>query len=63
MKLRERGDRQRAEADAGPVRFLAELFGAPASDLEDTIRLLTLGLVAVLDPLAIALLLAAGVRT
>ena len=51
------------EADAGPVRFLAELFGAPASDLEHTIRLLTLGLVAVLDPLAIALLLAAGVRT
>jgi hypothetical protein len=55
--------RKRAEADAGPVRFLAELFGAPASDLEHTIRLLTLGLVAVLDPLAIALLLAAGVRT
>jgi hypothetical protein len=55
--------RKRAEADAGPVRFLAELFGAPASDLEHTIRLLTLALVAVLDPMAIALLLAAGVRT
>jgi len=51
--------RKRAEADAGPVRYLAELFGTPATDL---IRLLTLALVAVLDPLAIALLLAAGGR-
>jgi len=53
--------RRRAEADAGPVRYLAQLIGAP--DLEHTIRLLTLALVAVLDPLAIALLLAAGVRS
>jgi hypothetical protein len=55
--------RRRAEADAGPVRYLAQLIGASASDLEHTIRLLTLALVAVLDPLAIALLLAAGVRS
>jgi len=55
--------RKRAEADAGPVRYLAELIGTPASDLEHTIRLLTLALVAVLDPLAITLLLAAGVRS
>lgn len=52
--------RRRAEADVGPVRYLAELIGAPASDLERPVRLLTLALVAVLDPMAVALLLAAG---
>ena len=52
--------RQRAEADVGPVRYLAELIGTPATDLERPVRLLTLALVAVLDPLAVALLLAAG---
>jgi hypothetical protein len=57
------GQRKRAEADVGPVRYLAELIGASATDLEHPIRLLTLALVAVLDPLAIALLLAAGVCT
>ena len=54
--------RKRAEADVGPVRYLAELIGTPATDLERPIRLLTLTVVAVLDPLAIALLVAAGVR-
>jgi hypothetical protein len=55
--------RRRAEADVGPLRYLAELAGAPATDLERPVRLLTLALVAVLDPMAVALLLAAGVRT
>jgi len=53
-------DRRRAEADVGPVRYLAELIGMPATDLERSVRLLTLALVAVLDPMAVALLLAAG---
>jgi hypothetical protein len=35
----------------------------PASDLERAVRLLTLALVAVLDPMAVALLLAAGAHT
>ena len=52
--------RRRAEADVGPVRYLAELIGTPATDLERPVRLLTLALVAVLDPMAVALLLAAG---
>jgi len=56
------GERKRIEADVGPVRYLAELMGAPATDFERPVRLLTLALVAVLDPLAIALLLAAGAR-
>jgi hypothetical protein len=36
--------------------------GIPATDLERPVRLVTLALVAVLDPMAVALLLAAGVR-
>ena len=55
--------RRRAEADVGPVRYLAELIGAAATDLERPVRLLTLALVAVLDPLAVALLFAAGTHT
>jgi len=55
--------RRRAEADAGPLRYLAELTGAPATDLERPVRLLTLALVAVLDPMAVVLLLAAGIHT
>ena len=55
--------RQRAEADVGPQRYLAELTGASATDLERPVRLLTLALVAVLDPMAMVLLLAAGVPT
>jgi len=52
--------RRRAEADVGPLRYLGELMGTPATDLERPVRLLTLALVAVLDPMAVALLLAAG---
>jgi hypothetical protein len=52
--------RRRAEADVGPLRYLAELMGTPATDLERPVRVLTLALVAVLDPMAVALLLAAG---
>lgn len=54
--------RRRAEADVGPLRYLAELMGTPATDLERPVRLLTLALVAVLDPMAVALLLAAGTQ-
>ena len=54
--------RRRAEAEVGPIRYLAELVGLPATDLERAVRLLTLALVAVLDPMAVALLLAAGVH-
>jgi hypothetical protein len=42
------------------VRYLAELIGTPAIDLERPVRLLALALVAVLDPMAVALLLAVG---
>jgi hypothetical protein len=56
-------ERRRAEADVGPLRYLAELTGAPATDLERPVRLLTLALVAVLDPMAVVLLLAAGIQT
>jgi hypothetical protein len=55
--------RRRAEADVGPVRYLAKLMGIPANDLERPVRLLTLALVAVLDPMAVVLLLAAGIHT
>ena len=55
--------RRRAEAEVGPVRYLAELVGMPATDLERAVRLVTLALVAVLHPMAVALLLAAGVHT
>jgi hypothetical protein len=62
-KAKADAERRRAEADVGPVRYLAELIGMPASDLERAVRLLTLALVAVLDPMAVALLLAAGAHT
>ena len=55
--------RRRAEAAVGPVRYLAELIGTPPTDLERPVRLLTLALVAVLDPMAVVLLLAAGIDT
>ena len=55
--------RRRAEAEVGPLRYLAEVVGIPATDLERAVRLVTLALVAVLDPMAVALLLAAGVHT
>ena len=54
--------RRRAEADVGPLRYLAELMGTPSTDLERPVRLLTLALVAVLDPMAVVLLLAAGIH-
>jgi hypothetical protein len=54
---------RRVEADVGPVRYLAELMGITATDLERPVRLLTLALVAVLDPMAVVLLLAAGIHT
>jgi len=53
----------RAEADIGPLRHLAELIGASATDLERPVRLLTLALVAVLDPMAVILRLAAGIHS
>ncbi|HLZ01307.1 MAG TPA: hypothetical protein VKR55_04050 [Bradyrhizobium sp.] len=62
-KIKTDVDRRRAEADVGPVRYLAELIGMPATDLERSVRLLTLALVAVLDPMAVALLLAAGAHS
>jgi hypothetical protein len=62
-KARIDAQHRRAEADVGPVRYLAELIGTPATDLERPVRLLTLALVDVLDPLAVALLLAAGTHT
>jgi hypothetical protein len=62
-KARTDAQRRRAEADVGPVRYLAELMGIPATDLERPVRLLTLALVAVLDPMAVVLLLAAGIHT
>jgi len=62
-KAKTNAQRRRAEADVGPLRYLAELTGAPATDLERPVRLLTLALVAVLDPMAVVLLLAAGIRT
>jgi hypothetical protein len=62
-KAKIEAQRRRAEADVGPVRYLAELIGTPAIDLERPVRLLTLALVVVLDPMAVALLLAAGAHT
>jgi hypothetical protein len=62
-KVRIDAERRRAEADVGPVRYLAELIGMPTTDLERPVRMLTLALVAVLDPMAVALLLAAGSHT
>ena len=64
-KARIDAQRRRADADAdvGPVRYLAELMGIPATDLERSVRLLTLALIAVLDPMAVVLLLAAGINT
>jgi len=49
--------RQRVEAEVGPVRYVAELFGS--HDLERAVRLLTLLVVVLLDPFAVLLLIAA----
>jgi hypothetical protein len=46
------------------VRYLAELVAGPSVDLERAVRVLTLAIVAVFDPLAIMLLVAAtGINT
>jgi hypothetical protein len=51
---------RRARTEVGPVRYLAELIGGPTVDLERAVRILTLAVVGVLDPMAIALLVAAS---
>ena len=51
---------RRAAADVGPVRYLAEAVAGPSVDLERVVRMLTLAIVAVFDPLAVALIVAAG---
>jgi hypothetical protein len=53
------GRRKRAAADVGPVRYLAALVAGPEADLEHAVRLLTLAMVLVLDPIAVLLLIAA----
>lgn len=50
----------RARSEVGPVRYLAELLGGSSVDLERAVRILTLAVVGVLDPLAITLLVAAA---
>ncbi|WP_315754382.1 MULTISPECIES: hypothetical protein [unclassified Bradyrhizobium] len=61
-RARIQAQRQRAQAEVGPIRYLAELMGIPATDIERAVRLLTLALVAVVDPMAVTLLLAAGLH-
>jgi hypothetical protein len=51
---------RRAAADVGPVRYLAEAVAGPSVDLERVVRMLTLVIVTVFDPLAVALIVAAG---
>jgi hypothetical protein len=51
---------KRARSEVGPVRYLAELLGGSSVDLERAVRILTLAVVGVLDPLAITLLIAAA---
>jgi hypothetical protein len=51
---------KRARSEVGPVRYLAELLGGSSVDLERAVRILTLAVVGVLDPLAITLLVAAA---
>ena len=53
------GDRKRMEAEAGPVRYLAQLVWGADADLEKTVRLLILVIAGVFDPLAVLLLIAA----
>jgi hypothetical protein len=45
--------RQQVAAEVGPALYLAKLFGS--DDVEAAIRLITLALVLVLDPLAVLL--------
>jgi hypothetical protein len=50
---------KRISADIGPLRYLAQLVAGPDADLENAVRLLTMAVVLVLDPMAVLLLLAA----
>jgi hypothetical protein len=54
------GERKAAEADFGPVRYLATLLGA---DEEGTMRWFILAVALLLDPAAVLLLLAATRRS
>jgi hypothetical protein len=58
-KARVDGDRRAAEADLGPVRYLATLLGA---DDQDVLRWFILVVAVLLDPAAVLLLLAATRR-
>jgi len=62
-KIRQSAEKGIAEAEAGPVKYLANLFYGEATkdQLDHTVRLAILVLVLVIDPLAIFLLL--GVST
>jgi uncharacterized membrane protein YecN with MAPEG domain len=53
------GEGKRLAAEVGPVRYLAQLLGGPEADLEGAVRLLTLTISALFDPLAVLLLIAA----
>jgi hypothetical protein len=53
------GKRKHLAAEVGPVRYLAQLLGGPEADLEGAVRLLTLTISALFDPLAVLLLIAA----
>jgi hypothetical protein len=53
------GERRKVEADLGPVRYLATLFGA---DSESVLRYFILAIALLLDPAAVLLLLAASRR-
>ena len=58
-KARIDGDKKVAEADLGPVRYLATLIGAGD---QDVLRYFILVVALLLDPAALLLLLAAAVR-
>jgi hypothetical protein len=58
-KFRPHGDRRVAEADLGPVRYLATLLGAGD---QDVLRWFILVIALLLDPAAVLLLLAATRR-
>jgi len=53
------GERRKAEADLGPVRYLATLVGAGD---QDVLRWFILAVALLLDPAAILLLVAASAR-
>jgi len=51
-------ERRQIAAEIGPIKYLAQVIGGPDVDLERAVRMLTLALVLVLDPMAVMLLLA-----